>query len=46
MGMTEQQLKRKEERGKRKVTAKGSRILGFTLVFNLFSLTCPSEVLA
>jgi hypothetical protein len=31
---------------KRKVTTKGSRILGFTLIFNLFSFTCFSEVLA
>jgi hypothetical protein len=46
MGMTEQKTKRKEERGKRKVTTKGSRILGFTLIFNLFSFTCFSEVLA
>jgi hypothetical protein len=31
---------------KRKATTKGSRILGFTLIFNLSSFTCFSEVLA
>ena len=46
MGMTEHGLERKEEKGKRKKTAKGSRVSGFTFTFHLLPLTRFSEVLA